>query len=395
MGASEGVMLEALASVAGVTLDEMRRAYMFLGDVGELARIAVGRGASGVRSVKLTLFRPIKPMLADMAYDVREVLKEHGGTTALEYKYDGVRVQIHVKGDKVKVFTRRLTDITQSVPDVVEAVKEHVRAREAILDGEALGVVNGRPVPFQEIVRRVRRQRELKDFLRRVPLKLFLFDLLYLNGRVLIDEPYSERWKLLEEVAEAELLAKRRVVSSRLEAEDFLKSALEEGHEGVIGKMLNSSYEPGRRGRKWLKVKPADTVDCVIVAAEWGHGRRAGWLSDYYLAVRDEETGEFMVVGKTFKGLTDEEFKEMTKRLLELKVKEEGYVVYVVPRIVVEVAYNEIQRSPKYRSGLALRFARIVRIRWDKSPDEITTLQELKERYLRQFRHKVLPENEA
>ena len=327
-------------------------------------------------------------MLAEMCYDIREAIKEHGGATAFEWKYDGVRVQVHVKGDKVRVFTRRLSDVTSAMPDVVEAVREVLRAESAVLDGEAIGVVGGKPVPFQHLMRRVRRL-EVRRLLRKVPLQLKLFDILYLDGRVLVDEPYSRRWELLEHATGGELLAERIVTGDPREAHEFLRRALEAGHEGLMAKNMASSYEPGSRGRKWLKIKPYDTVDCVIVGAEWGHGRREGWLSDYYLAVRDEATGEYLVVGKTFKGLTDEEFEEMTRRLLELKVGEEGRVVWVRPAIVVEVAYNEMQESPRYKSGMALRFARIVRIRWDKGPEEVTTLQELRRRFEEQFKSKA------
>lgn len=389
IGASEGVVLEALASVCGCSLDAIRRAYMFVGDLGELAEIVIKKGKEGVESVTLELFRPVKPMLAEMAYDLGKVLKEHGGKTALEYKYDGIRVQIHGKGGKIRVFTRRLSDITQSVPDVVEAVLEHVRADSFVLDGEAVGIVGGKPVPFQDVAKRVRRQKGLHKFLAKIPLKLYLFDILYLNGKVLVDEPYERRWETLASVAPPDLLAERRVVESLEEAEEFYRRALDEGHEGVMAKRLDSNYEPGHRGKKWFKVKQADTIDCVIIAAEWGHGRREGWLSDYHLGVLDEESGRFVMVGKTFKGLTDEEFEEMTRRLLELKVAERGYVVYVVPKIVVEVAYSEIQKSPRYESGLALRFARITRIRWDKDPYDVTTLRELRERYERQFESKA------
>ena len=388
IGAAKGVVLEAVASAAGCSLEEVRRAYMFLSDVGDVAERALRGGREAVRSVTLEIFRPVKPMLAEMCYDIREAIKEHGGATAFEWKYDGVRVQVHVKGDKVRVFTRRLSDVTAAMPDVVEAVREVLRAESAVLDGEAIGVVGGKPVPFQHLMRRVRRL-EVRRLLRKVPLQLKLFDILYLDGRVLVDEPYSRRWELLEHATGGELLAERIVTGDPREAHEFLRRALEAGHEGLMAKNMASSYEPGSRGRKWLKIKPYDTVDCVIVGAEWGHGRREGWLSDYYLAVRDEATGEYLVVGKTFKGLTDEEFEEMTRRLLELKVGEEGRVVWVRPAIVVEVAYNEIQESPRYRSGMALRFARIVRIRWDKGPEEVTTLQELRRRFEEQFKSKA------
>lgn len=390
IGASEGLILEAIAKAVNTKLDTVRRAYMFLGDLGDVARIALEGGEDVLSRVTLTLFRPVKPMLAEMSYSIREVLREFGNIAAFEYKYDGVRVQIHKKKDLIRIFTRRLSEITQSLPDIIELVRRNVNADEVVLDGEVIGFKDGKPIRFQDLVKRVRRIRDVWKLIGKIPLELRLFDILYLNGKVLVDEPYERRWKLLESVVkDKNMLAKRIVTGSVEEAERFFEESISEGHEGLMAKCLKSKYTPGTRGKNWFKIKPADTIDVVIVAAEWGHGRRRGWLSDYYLAVRDENTGEYLVVGKTFKGLTDDEFREMTKKLLELKIAEEGYVVKVIPKIVVEVAYSEIQQSPKYKSGLALRFARIVRIRYDKSPEDITTLGELKKRYEMQFRYKA------
>ncbi len=383
IGASTGLILEAISELARCPLDIVRRAYMFLSDVGDLAKIAISRGCAGIRTVSLQIFRPVKPMLADMAYSMKEILSEHGGKTSLEYKYDGFRIQIHVSGQKIRVFSRRLSDITQYVPDLVAQIAENLKAENAVLDGEALAIVEGRPLPFQELIRRIRRKAEFNVFLKKIPYKLHLFDVIYLNNNVLVDKKYLERRKLLEEiVVEESLLARQLFVDDIRDAEAFYRKAVDEGHEGIVAKRLDSIYEPGIRGRNWLKLKQSDTVDCVIIAAEWGHGRRRGWLSDYHLAVLDEDRGEFVRVGKTFKGLTDAEFEEMTRKLLELKIREEDNVVYVFPKIVVEVEYSEIQRSPRYESGYALRFARIKRIRWDKGPYEITTLKELKRRYI-------------
>ena len=388
IGVNEGIILEALAQALKCKLETVRRAYMFIGDIGDLTFEALQGGCQKLGNVTLELFRPVRPMLASMVYSVTEALKEHGGICAFEFKYDGVRIQVHKKNDKIKIFTRRLTDVTASLPEIVELVKNDIKASTVVLDGEVISLKNGRPLPFQELVKRVRRQKELPRLLREIPLVPKFFDLLFLNGRVLVDLPYSERWNLLEDIVDAEYLSERIVTDNLREAEDFFEKSIELGHEGLMAKSLSSTYTPGVRGKKWLKIKTADTIDVVIVAAEWGHGRRRGWLSDYYLAVLDDSSGEFAVVGKTFKGLTDEEFKEMTKRLLQLKIRDEGYRVIVKPSIVVEVAYSEIQKSPKYRSGLALRFARITRIRYDKSPYEITTLSELKKRYENQFARK-------
>jgi DNA ligase-1 len=383
IGANEGLVLEALARATGSSLESVRRAYMFAGDLGDLARMLL----SGVKpeSVTLQLFRPVKPMLAEMAGSVREALRECGGRAALEFKYDGVRLQIHKRGEEVRLFTRRLSDVTRSLPDVVQQALEKVHAREAVIDCEAVSFRDGKPVRFQDLVRRVRRKEDVWRMAREMPFVIKAFDILYLDGRVLVDEPYSERWRILQESVDPSILIERLVTGDVQEAEAFYEESLRRGNEGLVAKRLDSPYTPGVRGRYWFKVKPAETIDIVIVGAEWGHGRRSGWLSDYYLAVLDPATGEYLVVGKTFMGLTDAEFEEMTRKLLELKVREEGWRVWVKPAIVAEVAFSEVQRSPRYRSGFALRFARIVRLRPDKSPQDIATIEDLRRIYERQF----------
>jgi len=389
VGAGIGILLEVAAKLSGCGLDDVRRAYMFLSDIGDVFRVALSGGCEGLRRVKITLFRPVKPMLASMAYSFKEILREHGGKSAVEYKYDGIRVQIHKDGDRIRVFSRRLSDITSYVPEVVQLAKM-LPVGTAIIDGEAVGIDKGRVVSFQEISRRIRRKRDREKVYARIPLHVYLFDLLYYNGVDLTNEPYIRRRRILEGFVKEENLARMRVVDTVEEAEEVYKRAISEGHEGIVAKRLDGGYEPGTRGKLWLKYKISDTIDCVIVAAEWGHGRRRGWLSDYHLAVLDEREGRFVRVGKTYKGLTDVEFEEITKRLLQLKVREEDFIVYVKPEIVVEVEYAEIQKSRRYESGFALRFARIKRIRWDKSPWEITTLTELAERYEKQGTSKVI-----
>ncbi len=390
IGVSEGVMLEGIAEAAGVPLPLVRRAHMFTGDLGKIAQTALIGGEEALRGIGITLFTPVKPMLAEMSYDIEDVIRRHGGRTALEYKFDGARIQVHRKGERIRVFSRRLSDVTSSLPDVVEVIKERVSAEEVVLDGEVTAVgEGGRPLPFQGLMRRFRRVHEVEELVELIPLRLHLFDILYLEGRSLIDEPYERRWDLLSGVCDEELLAERIITGDASEAEAFLEEAVRAGHEGLMAKRLDSDYTPGRRGKKWFKIKPAETLDLVIVAADWGHGRRRGWLSNYHLAAWDEEEGVFKVIGKTFKGLTDEEFGEMTRRLLRLRVRETPYTVYVQPRVVVEVAFNEIQRSPHYPSGFALRFARIKRIREDKGPEEADTLRRVRELYEEQFRYKA------
>ena len=369
-GVNEGLLLEAISELTNTPLEKVQRAHMLLGKIGDLVKLAVEKGRTGIESVRLQLFRPLRPMLAEVCHDLESLLRESEQPLAFEYKFDGARVQIHIRDNLVKIFSRRLSDVTESLPDVVEQVKTCIRGTsEAILDGEVVAVdESGRPMPFQELLRRFKRLRKVREGVEKIPLKLWVFDLLYLDGRDLLDTPYIERRRLLEQVVSEEYLAPMIVTRDPAEASSFLKKALKEGHEGLMVKRLNAPYRPGRREKLWLKLKPAETLDLVIVAADWGHGRRTGWLSNYHLAAYNPETGEFEVIGKTFKGLTDEEFEWMTKRLLELKLEDDGYTVTVKPEIVVEVAYNEIQRSPKYSSGLALRFARIIRIRDDKKP---------------------------
>jgi len=386
-GFHEGLMEQAVSAAFHVPLDMVQRASMVLGDIGSVAAIAKTEGKEGLSKVGFKVFRPVRLMLAQMVNDVAEALKEHGGKTAFEYKLDGARVQIHKHGEIVKIFSRRLTDVTESLPEIAEAVKNNVKAEEAILEGEVIAVDNeGHPLPFQHLMRRFKRVHEVEDMTEAIPVKLFLFDILYLNGQSLIALPYVQRRQILAENAGEIPLTKQTITGSVEEAEQFLKEATSAGHEGLMAKKIDSDYVPGIRGKRWLKIKPTlEPLDLVIVAAEYGYGRRRGWLSDYYLAARDAETGEFLTVGKTFKGLTDAEIIEMTKRLKELVIKEEPRRVFVVPKIVVEVAYNEIQKSPKYKCGMALRFARITRIRDDKTPEEADTIQRVKEIYKSQF----------
>jgi DNA ligase-1 len=386
-GFHEGLMEQAVSKAFDVPLKVVQEATMIMGDVGEVAAIAEAEGARGLAGKGFVVFRPVNLMLAQMANDVAEALSLHGGRTAFEFKYDGARVQIHKSGDEVKIFSRRLTDVTDSLPEVVRMVKENIKASQAIVEGEVIAVDHaGSPIPFQHLMRRFRRVRSIEDMAERIPVRLFLFDVLYLDGKSLISTPYLQRRQILVEKAGQIPLTKQIVTGNVREAQSFLEKAMSEGHEGLMAKAVDSGYAPGIRGKRWLKIKPIlETLDLAIVAAEYGYGRRHGWLSDYYLAARDEKSGEFLPVGKTFKGLTDAEIIEMTDRLKELTIKVERGKVLVLPRVVVEVAYNEIQRSPKYECGMALRFARITRIREDKNPDDVDTIQKVRDIYEKQF----------
>jgi DNA ligase-1 len=360
---------------------------MTLGDVGDVAAILSAKGKDGLTRIGFKVFRPVSLMLAQMADDVSEVLKEHGGKTAFEYKYDGARVQIHKLDDEVKVFSRRLTDVTESLPEVIDLIRDNVMAKDVILEGEVVAVdATGMPIPFQHLMRRFRRVHDIDDAAGKIPIKLFLFDVLYVNGKSLIEVPYAERRQTLTENVGRIQLARQMVTDKVEEARKFLEEAMDAGQEGLMAKRLDSPYTPGIRGKRWMKIKLIlEPLDLVIVAAEYGYGRRHGKLSDYYLAARDAETGEFLEVGKTFKGLTDAEIAEMTRRLTETTVNGKRWGVRVIPKIVVEVAYNEIQKSLKYRCGMALRFARITRIRDDKTPEQADTIQRVREIYERQF----------
>ena len=390
IGVVEGVLLDAIGEASGVPRDLVRRAHMLHGDIGDVASLAMSRGASALELINLRLFVPIKPMLAEMADDAHQVLAEHKDGTAFEYKFDGARIQIHKKDGKVRIFSRRLTDVTDSIPEIVDFAENHVKASEFLIEGEVVATgASGKPIPFQDLMRRFRRVHEIKDMADKIPLRLYLFDALLVDGKTLIDQPYTNRWKILSKIVPEERLAPRIITSDVEEVESFMQSALKEGHEGLMAKSPTSNYSIGARGKKWFKIKPADKLDVVIVAADWGSGRRVGWLSNYHLAVRDEETGEFLVIGKTFKGLTDVEFESITKRLQEIKTRDGRYTVYVKPAIVAEVAYNEIQKSPRYKSGFALRFARISRFRDDKGPEDAVTLQRLQQLYEKQFENKA------
>ncbi len=387
LGLSEGLLIDAIAEAYGLSRSEVERAVMVSGDPAAVIEAAASSGPPAVRSLRPQIFRPLRPMLAQTAEDVREALSELGGTAAFEYKLDGARVQIHVKGGEARVFSRRLTEVTHSIPDVVQAVREGLNADQAILEGEVIAEgADGRPMPFQVLMRRFRRVKVSPELLESIPLRVYLFDLLVLRDDVLLDKPYSERRELLGQVVSDPLrIVPTLVTGDPREAEEFMERALSDGHEGLMAKNLRAPYTPGVRGKNWLKIKRAKTLDLVIVAAERGYGRRHRWYSDYYLAARDPKTGEFLVVGKTFKGLTDEEFEWMTQKLKSIAVEERGGFIRVRPEVVVEVAFNEVQKSPKYPSGLALRFARILRIREDKSPEEADTIDRVREIYESQF----------
>ncbi|MEM3615081.1 MAG: ATP-dependent DNA ligase [Candidatus Methanomethylicia archaeon] len=388
-GFSEGLMKEAISEAFNIPMDVLDRALIMVGDIEVIAETAKRFGLDGVSKLGFKPFRPFKPMLAKDVGTLEEAFSEMGGEAAFEYKFDGARVQIHKLGGKVRIYSRRLTDVTDGLPEIVNLVLMNIHVDEVILDGEVLAVGNdGKPMPFQYLMRRFKRKYDY-DVKGGFSLKLYLFDVIYLNGFSLIDKPYFERRRILSEICGGLSLVDQLVTDSLSEAEAFLGRAISDGHEGLMVKNIKSPYIPGSRGKFWLKVKPTlEPLDLVIVAAEYGYGRRRRWLSDYYLAARDAETNTFHVVGKTFKGLTDDELDYMTQRLREIIISEDGRRVTVIPKIVVEVLYNEIQESPKYDCGMALRFARINRIVEDKAPMDADTIQHIREIFEKQFLRK-------
>lgn len=383
IGLHDGLVQEAIAQAAGVGPGLVRRAALFLSDPAEVARLALVEGVPALERAGVRLFVPLLPMLAEVADGFDEVFAAQPAGTALEVKYDGARVQVHREGGVVRIWSRRLSEVTASLPEVAAIVRGELAGERCILDGEVIGVgADGRPLPFQDLMRRWRRVHAVEATARDIPVVLRLFDCLLLDDRPMVDDPHAARWETLERITGGRHLAQRLIPADRAQAEAFLAAAIGADHEGVMAKALDSPYAPGSRVKRWLKVKPAETLDCVVVAADWGSGRRRGWLSNYHLAVADG-TGGFAPVGKTFKGLTDQEFREMTARLQALATGDDGYTVTVRPEVVVEVAYNEIQRSPQYSSGFALRFARITRVRDDTGPQQATTLATLRALYER------------
>jgi DNA ligase-1 len=382
-GALEGLVVEAVARAAELPPGDVRRAVMLAGDLPRVAGAVLAEGAAGLAAFALRLFRPVGPMLAGSADSIDEALAELG-EAVVEWKLDGARVQLHKSGDEVRVYSRLLNDVTAAVPELVEVVRL-LGPRELILEGEAIALrPDGTPHPFQTTMSRFGRRLEVERARRTIPLTLFLFDLLYLDGQPLLDEPLVRRAQALAGAVPGGLLPPRLVTASAEEGRRFLEATLARGHEGVMVKALHAPYEAGRRGRRWLKVKPVRTLDLVVLAAEWGHGRRRAWLSNLHLGARDPETGGFVMLGKTFKGMTDEMLAWQTAKLQQLETGRDGHVVHVRPELVVEVAFNDLQASPQYPGGLALRFARVKGYRPDKVASDADTIGTLREIWRRQ-----------
>lgn len=382
-GAAEGLLIEALAKAARQPIAVVRRAVMVSGDMGAVAEAALGEGANALARFSLSIMQPLQPMLAQTADDVETALRQLG-RAGLEYKLDGARVQLHKDGQQVRVFTRRLHDVTAAVPELVEAAQGW-RARRLIVDGEAIALrSDGRPQPFQDTMRRFGRKRDAAQLRARLPLQAWFFDCLHVDGHDCIDLPTQARFERLADALPEAALIPRLIADGVGQAHDFYTLALAAGHEGIMAKALDAPYEAGSRGSAWLKVKQVHTLDLVVLAAEWGSGRRKGWLSNLHLGALDPRDKTFVMLGKTFKGLTDQLLQWQTRELLARQLGREDHIVHVRPELVVEIAFNDIQASPHYPGGLALRFARVKGYRQDKRAADADTIDMVRSLYQRQ-----------
>ncbi|HVG69614.1 MAG TPA: ATP-dependent DNA ligase, partial [Vicinamibacterales bacterium] len=376
-GALAGVLLEAVAKASDIRSATIRRAAMRAGALAPVAQAALLHGEAGLSSFDVRIFNPVQPMLAQSADNLDAALDTLGGELALEWKLDGARIQVHKAGDEVRVFTRNLRDVTTAVPEVVDVCRA-LPVKDAIFDGEVIALrPDDSPHPFQTTMQRFGRRLDVDRLRVELPLTPFLFDLLYVDGESFLDHPQAARMARLTSVAPA-LVVPSLIRPTREQATQFLADTLERGHEGLMAKALDASYSAGRRGQSWIKVKVARTLDLVVLAAEWGHGRRRGMLSNLHLGARDPAGGGFVMLGKTFKGLTDEMLAWQTTRFLELETSRDAHTVYLRPELVVEIAFNDLQESPHYPGGLALRFARVKGYRSDKSASEADTIDTLR-----------------
>jgi DNA ligase 1 len=383
-GALAGVMVDAIASASAVPVAQVRRAAMYAKDLGAVARAAILEGAAALLRFQLEPLSPIAPMLAQTAADVGEALQQLTGEVAFEWKMDGARIQLHKVADTVRIYTRSLNDVTAAVPEIVEAVRA-LPVREMILDGEAIAfTASGRPHPFQITMRRFGRKLDVEQLRAELPMQAYFFDCLRFEGQSLADRPARERFEALQQAVPATLLIPRLVTSSEERARAFYDAALAAGHEGVMAKSLDAAYEAGNRGASWLKIKRAHTLDLVVLAAEWGHGRRTGSLSNLHLGALDPATGEYVMLGKTFKGLTDAMLEWQTREFLARESHRDSWTVHVRPELVVEIAFSDLQASPRYPGGLALRLARVKRYRTDKRVEEADTMESVRRIYAAQ-----------
>jgi DNA ligase-1 len=377
-GALAGIMVEAIAAASEVPVAQVRRAVMYSKSLGSVAGVALLEGAPALERFQLEMFAPILPMLAQTAADVDEALTGLGGEVEFEWKMDGARIQVHKRGDDVRIYTRSLNDVTVAVPEIAAAVRafsEHT----LVLDGEAIAFdAKGRPHPFQITMRRFGRKLNVEALRGELPIQGFFFDCLRVGEQSIADRPARERFAALAKAVPAQFLIPRLVTSSSSAAHEFYAAALETGHEGVMAKSLEAPYEAGNRGASWLKIKKVHTLDLVVLAAEWGHGRRTGKLSNLHLGALDPATGAYVMLGKTFKGLTDAMLEWQTRELLARERSRDPWTVYVRPELVVEIAFSDLQSSTRYPGGLALRLARVKRYRDDKQVEEADNMDSVR-----------------
>ncbi|MFT3928103.1 MAG: ATP-dependent DNA ligase [Myxococcales bacterium] len=376
-GALEALVLEAVARATGVSIDSLRRAHMFSGQLAPVVEAAFDAGETGLARFGLTLFRPVLPMLAEPAEDLGQALAQLG-RAVLEFKLDGARIQVHKAEGEVRVYSRSGQDVSAAVPEIGEFMRT-LPSRELVLDGEVIALRgDGRPLPFQETMRRFGRKLDVPELRASLPLTPFFFDCLRHDGQTLLDASTLERGDVLVAAVPASARMPRLVTDDLAQAEAFLESALSAGHEGIMAKSTSAPYLAGRRGQSWLKIKSVHTLDLVVLAAEWGSGRRRGFLSNLHLGARDPESGGFVMLGKTFKGLTDVMLESQTRELLARELSRDAYTVYVKPELVVEIAFNDVQTSPQYPGGVALRFARVKRYRPDKIAGDADTIEQVR-----------------
>ena len=386
IGVAHGIVREAIAKAFNKEPKQVEHAFNVLGNFGVVAQMA----KQGDLKADVQLFYPVRVMLADSGLTLKEATEKFE-EPAIEYKYDGFRVAIHKDGSKVKIFSRRLDEVTNQFPDIVKWVKECMNAKQCIVEGEAVAVdKDGNPQPFQTLSRRIQRKYDIEKMVKEIPVEVNLFDLIYLNGDSLMNHPLKERWASLQKIVKINKnfhFADHIETKNMKEVETFYKASLKAGQEGVIIKNLSAHYQPGKRVGYWLKVKPImEPLDLVVVGAEWGEGKRAEWLGSLILGAK--QGNNFVETGRMASGLTEEQMEDLTKRLKKIIISEEGKVIKVKPQVVVEIGYEEIQKSPKYDSGYALRFPRLLRIREDKLPSDANTVKEIEKLFFMQKKRK-------
>ncbi|MDK2877025.1 MAG: ligase 1 [Archaeoglobaceae archaeon] len=387
LGVGEGIVRDAIARAFGVGEDLVERAYMVTNDLGKVAVIAKKSGKEGLEKIKIELHTPVRMMLAQVAESFEEAIADMG-KVAVEWKFDGSRVQIHYGNGELRIYSRRLENVTKALPEIADEIRKTVK-EGVILDGEVIAVKDGKPMPFQHVLRRFRRKHGVSKMAEKIPLQFYAFDILFMNGEV-IDKPLVERRKMLQSViseSERIRIAKQVITSDREEMEKIFNEAINAGHEGVMLKNPNSPYVPGKRGKHWLKLKSVmETLDLVVVGGEWGEGKRSHLISSYELACLDDLTGNLLKIGKVATGFTDEDLEELTEMFRQIIILHEGKRVEFQPKYIFEVAYQEIQKSPKYESGYALRFPRFIRLRDDKDVSEADRLSRVEDLYQKQFK---------